>query len=52
MADFIVIAVIAVLISLASYKLWRDKQNGVKCAGCPQAPKSGKPSDSCGCQIK
>jgi len=32
--DFIVIAVIAGLISLAIYKIGRDKKRGMKCSGC------------------
>ncbi|MEL7565273.1 MAG: FeoB-associated Cys-rich membrane protein [Dehalobacterium sp.] len=34
--DFVVIAVIAGLISLAIYKIARDKKRGVKCSGCSE----------------
>jgi len=32
--DFIVIAIIATLVSFAIYKMVRDKKRGVKCSGC------------------
>lgn len=32
--DFIVIAVLVVLFTLAIYKIGRDKKRGVKCSGC------------------
>lgn len=32
--DFIVIALIAVIVSLAIYKIVKDKKSGVKCSGC------------------
>ncbi len=32
--DFIVIAVTAVILALAIYKIVRDKKKGIKCSGC------------------
>jgi len=40
--DYIVIAVVAVIIGLAVYKIVRDKKRGVKCSGCGS-------SCECGC---
>ncbi len=34
--DYIVLAVCAVLITLAIYKIRRDKKRGVKCSGCSE----------------
>lgn len=33
-ADFIVIVVIAIIVSVAIYKIVKDKKRGVKCSGC------------------
>ncbi len=40
--DYVVIAVIAVIIGLAVYKIVKDKKRGVKCSGCGS-------SCECGC---
>lgn len=32
--DFMVIGIIAVIISAATYKIVKDKKRGVKCSGC------------------
>lgn len=32
--DYVVIAVVAVIIGLAVYKIVRDKKRGAKCSGC------------------
>jgi len=42
MGNFIVIAVILGIMAGASYKLYKDKKNGIKCSGCPSCPSNGK----------
>ncbi|MFV0520310.1 MAG: FeoB-associated Cys-rich membrane protein [Lachnospirales bacterium] len=37
MGDFIVLAIIAVLIIVAVLKIYSDRKNGVKCSGCPHS---------------
>lgn len=58
MADFIVIAIIVVIVGCATAYVVKAKKNGAKCIGCPAAGKCsgknhGKASDSpecsCGC---
>lgn len=34
LADFMVSAVIAIVVSVAIYKIVKDKKRGVKCSGC------------------
>lgn len=41
MKDVFIVAVIAVIILLAAYYIYRSKKKGKKCIGCPYA-------DSCG----
>lgn len=47
MNDLIVIGIIVIIISLASYKVYRDKKNGVKCSGCSHS-KECNAEDGCG----
>lgn len=52
MGNIIVVLVIFMVISLAIIKVVRDKKMGVKCSGCPHAPKSkgaGHEKGSCAC---
>lgn len=35
MADFIVIAIVALLVGAAAYYIRKEKKRGVKCIGCP-----------------
>ena len=35
--DYIIIAIVALIIGLASWYLYRAKKKGVKCIGCPDA---------------
>ncbi len=35
--DVIVLIVILLIISLAIFKMYKDKKNGVKCSGCPHS---------------
>ena len=44
MTDFIIIAVVAVIIGLAALYVWKSKKSGRKCIGCPD---SGACSGSC-----
>lgn len=37
--DLIVLAVVAVIVSLVLYYIHREKKNGVKCIGCPNGTK-------------
>ncbi len=43
MGNVIVVLILLVIISVASYKLYLDKKNNVKCSGCP----SCKIKDNC-----
>lgn len=44
--DFIVIAVIVALFTLAIYKIVRDKKNGVKCSGCSDCTQCSNKSNN------
>ena len=54
--DYIILAVIALILGASAWFIWRSKKKGVKCIGCP----SGKScsgncagcSGSCGCGHK
>jgi len=41
MGNIIVILVIVVLLSGASFKMYKDKKNNVKCSGCPSCSSKG-----------
>ena len=41
MADLIIIAVVAVIIGLAAYYIYKEKKSGAKCIGCPSAKTCG-----------
>lgn len=50
MENLIVILIIVTIIVAASSKIIIDKRNGVKCSGCPHAPKGNlKHSQNCKC---
>jgi len=54
MGNAIVILIILAIITGASAKLIIDKRNGVKCSGCPHAPKGGMKKNNaqgCGCNV-
>jgi hypothetical protein len=43
------LVIVAILVS-ASYKIMSDRKRGIKCTGCPYAPKNGQaPKSDCGC---
>lgn len=35
MENFIIIAVLVILVGSASYYIWKSKKSGKKCIGCP-----------------
>lgn len=52
MADFIVIAVVLVIIGAAIVYIRKEKKKGVKCIGCPAAAECAKRQNAasgCGC---
>ena len=50
LTDYIIIAVIAVIICGAAYAIYRSKKSGKKCIGCPDSSScSGNCSHCCGC---
>ena len=46
MENFIIIAVIVVIIGLALFYIYKSKKNGKKCIGCPYSDSCGK---NCSC---
>lgn len=54
MGNLIVILIILIIITAAVSKVIIDKKNGVKCSGCPHAPKGGFKKNNtkgCGCHV-
>ena len=49
METVIAVAIIALLITLATGYVIKAKKRGQKCIGCPQAKKCGRNACSCGC---
>ena len=50
MDNFIIIAVLAVIIGLAAGYIYKEKKRGNKCIGCPDAKTcSGSCAGCCGC---
>ncbi|PKM51689.1 MAG: hypothetical protein CVV02_05320 [Firmicutes bacterium HGW-Firmicutes-7] len=41
MGDLIVIIIVLTILGGASYKIYRDKKNNVKCSGCPSYKANG-----------
>ncbi len=53
MINIIIIAVIVIIVGLASYYIYREKKNGSKCIGCPYGKNCGsKGCNDCTCSIK
>ncbi len=48
MDNFIVIAIIVVILALAIFYIVRAKKNGVKCIGCPDAKTCQSRAKGCG----
>jgi hypothetical protein len=47
--DFIILGVIAAILGLAAWYLYKEKKSGKKCIGCPHsAACTGKCSGCCG----
>ncbi len=44
MVDYIILAVVILIIAVAGFYIYKSKKNGKKCIGCP--------SGSCDCQCK
>ncbi len=43
MENFIIIAIVAIILGLAIFYIWKAKKGGKKCIGCP---------DGCNCNAK
>ena len=48
MTDFIIIAVIALIIGAAARYIYKAKKSGAKCIGCPSSRTCGGNCCSCG----
>jgi len=46
MDDYLILAVLIVIVGAASFYIWKAKKNGQKCIGCPDAKSCA--SKSCG----
>lgn len=52
MKDFLIIAILAVIVGAAAWYVYKAKKNGKKCIGCPDGGCSSCPGScqsSCGC---
>lgn len=54
MTDFIIIAVLLVIVCAAAWYVYKAKKSGQKCIGCPDggcncSASSGHPDCGCGC---
>ncbi len=49
MENFILIAILIVIIGIAIAYLVREKNRGVKCVGCPYAKECANKSKGCNC---
>lgn len=50
MDNFIIIAILVLIIGAAAFYLIRAKKRGVKCVGCPSGSECGKNASACsGC---
>ncbi len=47
MDNFIVIAVVVLILGCAITYIVKEKKKGVKCVGCPYAESCGKTSEKC-----
>ena len=55
LTDIIVILVIALIVGLAAFYVYKAKKSGQKCIGCPHSKTCGSKSSegcSCGCSGK
>ena len=52
MKDFLIIAILAVIVGAAAWYVYKAKKNGKKCIGCPDGGCASCPGGSqhcCGC---
>lgn len=50
MKDFIVFAILAVIVGFAAWYVYKSKKSGRKCIGCPDGGCcSGKENEGCSC---
>lgn len=49
MTDFIILAVIALIIGAAAFYIRKEKKRGVKCVGCPAGVECAKKHGEAGC---
>ena len=52
MDDFIIVAIIIVIIGLASFYIIKSKKQGKKCIGCPNSACCPSNKKSCECNCK
>ena len=48
MTNMIIILVVAAIIALAGWYVYKAKKNGQKCVGCPHSKTCGSKNCSCG----
>ncbi len=48
MIDFIIIAVVGIIVGIAGGYVYREKKKGTKCIGCPHAATCGNCAGGCG----
>ncbi len=52
MENFILIAIIVLIVGVATIYVVRAKKRGVKCVGCPHAKECANKSNCCSCSDK
>lgn len=52
MENFLIIAVVVLVIGCAAAYIVKAKKKGVKCVGCPYAESCGKGKNDCSCNCK
>lgn len=50
MTDIIIVAIVAVILGLAAFYVYKAKKSGQKCIGCPHSATCGK--SGCACNSK
>ena len=46
--DYVIIALVALILGGAAWYVWRAKKKGAKCIGCPESCACGSCSGCCG----
>lgn len=49
MVDFIIVAIIVLILGLAGLYVYKAKKNGKKCIGCPDSGACKSKGCNCGC---